>query len=688
MLNHLPMLPLRLTSLSREGRDTLFMLAVIGWTVAPLASHIKPWCLLLLAGILLWRARATLHHQAMPGRGWLLSLLAVAIAATWLSERTLLGRDAGVSLIVVLLGLKTLEMSARRDTWVVFFLAFFTMLTNFFYSQSLLTAASMLLALWGWLTALVLAHRPVGKPSIPHAALTAATLGAVGAPIMLVLFLLFPRLAPLWGQPSEGLSGRSGLSTQMQIGQIAQLALDDSVAMRVRWLAENSSADTARPPPRNTLYFRGPVLTHFDGRQWLISARLSSHGTTRIQAQNNDAVTRYEVVLEPHRQNWLLVLDGTAHAPDVPGYSPRLRHDMQWTLDRPLAEAVRYRAQSHVAYRYDYLQPPPRLIQELTLPAGYNPRTLEWATQLRRNPALVSASPVQMAEHVLQHLRQGGYSYTLEPGAYGLHAADEFWFERKRGFCEHIASSFAILMRAMDIPARVVTGYMGGERNPLDGLWTIRQSDAHAWVEIWDQVLGWTRIDPTSAVAPGRVAQLQRLAAPQGLLGTTVAGVIGSDHIAWLHQWRSAWEALNTRWNHYVLNYTQGRQLDLLREFGLSSPSWRDLVQALGAVVLLGVALGFGLLHLGRQPTDPWVTALNRLRYQMLRRGLPCLPCHTPRQLRRIAEEKWGRQSAGLAEWLMAYEKARYATDAFPPQNDALRALQRSLRHISWPRES
>ena len=233
----LPMLT-SLRKLPRDTRDTLFLLGVIAWVLLPQVAHLPLWCSAGAGAVLLWRGWLALQVRPLPGKWWLLGLLTVMIAATFATHGTLLGRDAGVTMLVVLLTLKTLELRARRDAFVVFFLGFFCMLSNFFYSQSLLTAFSMLLGLLGLLTALVNAHLPVGRPPLAQAAKTAGWMALLGAPIMIVLFLLFPRLAPLWGVPGDAMTGRSGLSASMEVGNIAQLALDNSVAMRIKFEGE------------------------------------------------------------------------------------------------------------------------------------------------------------------------------------------------------------------------------------------------------------------------------------------------------------------------------------------------------------------------------------------------------------------------------------------------------------------
>jgi len=245
--------------LPREARDTLFLLAVIGWTVLPHAPHLPAWSPALTALVLLWRARLALVNGALPGRWVLAGVLVAAIGLTFWSYRTLLGKEPGVTLAVALMALKTLELRARRDAFVVFFLGFFIILTHFLYSQSILVAIAMLVSVWGLMTALVLAHMPVGQPSLLQAGGLAARTALLGAPVMALLFVLFPRVGPLWGVPQDGIS-KTGLSNTMKLGSIADLAQDSAVAMRLRF-------DGHAPRPAQ-MYFRGPVLTHFDGVEW------------------------------------------------------------------------------------------------------------------------------------------------------------------------------------------------------------------------------------------------------------------------------------------------------------------------------------------------------------------------------------------------------------------------------------
>ena len=664
----------KLQHLPRDSRDTLFLLAVIAWLLLPQTPNLPLWCTALAAGVLAWRGWLALGAKSLPGKWWLLTLLAVAITGTLITHRTILGRDAGVTLLVVLLTLKTLELRARRDAFVVFFLGFFCMLSNFFYSQSLLTAFNMLIGLLGLLTVLVNAHMPVGKPPLMHAAKTAGWIALLGAPIMLVLFMLFPRLAPLWGVPSDAMTGRSGLSSSMQVGTIASLALDDSVAMRIRFEG---------PPPRQqAMYFRGPVLSDFDGREWRPPRNNLAlrYGVLPELAVSGEPV-KYEVTLEPTNRPWLFVMEAAEQNPQLAGYQAAMQADLQWLVNRPITDIVRYKVQSFPAFTHGPLKGVAGLGVFTEMPQGFNPRTLALAREIRGDVRYANADSSQLVQVVMDRLRTGGYTYTLEPGVYGENTADEFWFDRKTGFCEHIASSFVILMRAMGVPARIVTGYQGGELNSVDGFWVIRQSDAHAWAEVWQEGRGWMRVDPTSAVSPGRTGAFQRLAAPQGVVAQAL-GTISPDFSV---QLRATWEAVNNAWNQWVLNYTQGKQLNLLKDIGFESPSWSDLSYVLIGIVVLAAIAGAAWTLWERVQHDPWLRLLNRARRHLAKAGIASTPATPPRQLAEKLKAAYGTPEGGptkaLYDWLMQLEAQRYA--ARPEKG--LQQLQKQFGTLSWP---
>ena len=681
-----------MANLPRDSRDTLFLLLVIAWVILPQVGNLPLWCSTLAAGVLVWRGWLAVQSRPLPSRWWLLALLAATVAATWVTHRTLLGRDAGVTLIVVLLALKTLELRAKRDAFVIFFLSFFTMLTNFFFSQSLLVAAAMLVALLGLLTALVNAHMPVGKPPLLEAAKTAGWMALLGAPVMAVLFVLFPRVAPLWGVPGDAMSGRSGLSNSMQVGNIARLALDGSIAMRVRF--------AGAVPQQSDLYFRGPVLSTFDGREW---RPLRSGFPARMQAPADLRVAgtpvKYEVTLESNNRPWLFVLDATPARPKVARMEATMTSELQWLADRPITDLTRYSVESYIDFRFGPQRQIASLQDFVDLPAGFNPRTLQLAADMRRDPRYATAGGAVLVAAVQERLQSGGYTYTLEPGVFGQHTADEFWFDRKEGFCEHIAASFVILMRALDVPARLVTGYQGGERNAIDGFWTVRQSDAHAWAEVWIAGRGWVRVDPTASVAPGRTGSFQRLQAQQGVFAGALSGAFGTVSPNLLANLRAAWDAVNNGWNQWVLNYSQATQLNLLKNIGFESPSWADLSYVLIGIVVFLSLLGAAWTLWERSRHDPWLRLLERAQKRLIKAGVQLAPNSPPRR----TAEQMSQQMDGpphsqpythpsalpmtrpMRDWLLRLEAFRYAR-ATSNGHAGLMTLQRELKQMVWPK--
>ena len=568
--------------LPREARDTLFLLAVIAWTVLPHASHLPPWAIVLTATVLVWRGRLALVGGALPGRWTLVLVLAVAIGLTFWTYRTLLGKEPGVTLAVALMALKTLELRARRDAFVVFFLGFFLILTHFLYSQSLPVAAAMLVSVWGLLTALVLAHMPVGQPSLRQASGLAARTALFGAPVMALLFVLFPRIGPLWGVPQDGIS-TTGLSNSMKMGSVTEVARDDSIAMRLRFEGE--------PPPPPERYFRGPVLTRFDGVEWrpagLPFAVPGVPARPPVLKTQGEPI-RYEVTLEPIRLASLPLLEATTSVTPIEGFRISPRDDLQWLADRQVFERVRFKAEAYTHFTLGLPRRAGELQEAVDLPAGYNPRTIAWAQSFRNDVLNRNASATIFAQAVLEHIRNGGYSYTLAPGDYGRDGIDEFWLDRKEGFCEHFAAAFVVVMRAVGIPARVVTGYQGTDPTPVDGFYILRQSSAHAWAEYYWQSsgVGWVRADPTGAVAPDRIGRSSRLAPQPGFVASALSAM-SPDLFAEL---RGNWKAISNRWNRWVLNYSRGQQLDVLKNIGFQSPSWEGL-----ALLLIGTLSAFAL---------------------------------------------------------------------------------------------
>jgi len=642
--------------LTRESRDTLFLLATIAAVLAPHAAHLPAWASAISALMLAWRGWLAWRQQPLPGRWLLIAVLAAVSALILLNYHSFLNREAGITFLAMLMALKTLELRARRDAFVVFFLGFFLVLTQFLYSQALPTALWMLAAVWGLLTALVLAQMPVGQPSLKLAARQAARVTAYGLPAMVLLYLLFPRIAPLWGLPTDTI-GRTGLSNEMVFGAMSEIANDESIALRIRF-------EGAVPPPGER-YFRGPVLSRFDGRVW----RAQGFAQRPDEVKPVGTPWRYEMTLEPLRIRVLPLLEmapgGIGGTLSAGPFLFKRGAEAQWQTDRPITERLRFKAEAYPVRSAGLNQSESSLALNLMLPAGLNPRTRAWAEALsarpefaglpedRRAPALVQA--------VMQHIATGDYLYTLVPGRYGdttPHLIDEFWFDRRLGFCEHFASAFVFIMRAMGVPARVVTGFQGMDAEPQDGWWIVRGSNAHAWAEYWVPGRGWLRADPTAAIAPERILRgLALQPAPNALEQFSPA-----MRALW-PQMRGLWETIDNRWQQLVLNYSRQDQFDLLKGMGLQ-PDWLALGRVGASVIGVIAVMGWLLMRWQQRPHSAWARQRVRLLAELRRLGLPAAEHESPLRWAEQVRQRFGAAGEPLAELLISLERSRYAPEA------------------------
>ncbi|MBI5925834.1 MAG: DUF3488 domain-containing protein [Aquabacterium sp.] len=611
-------------AISREGRDTLLLLAVLALSIAPHLPRLPLWSSISTGVAILLRARMAWRDDPLPPRSVLLVCLAIGMGLTVWTFNTLFGREAGVTLVCLLAGLKTLELRARRDAFVVTSLGFFLILTQFLYSQSLFIAVLMVVVLMGMLTSLVLAQRPLGRPSIWSATKIAWRSVLMGIPVMLALYVLFPRMGPLWSVPSDA-GPRTGLSDRIKLGHVSELAQDDTVAMRIKFIDI--------PPITSKLYFRGPVLDFFDGRNWMARPRnpalISSDEVYPPRPAGQ--VTRYQVTVEPSKVSTVPLLDGTLlAAPTAPHTEPQIVRDgLSWTATQPLLDRAQIDAQAWLNIAHGPQEGSPLLRDWLQLPPGYNPRSIAWARTLRQRQDLIGADPKLLSDAVLQHIRQEPFRYTMTPGDAYLDEngqperdlIDRFWLDRRSGFCEHYATAYVVVMRAMGVPSRVVTGYQGAEINPVDGWFVVRNSDAHAWAEFWQPGTGWVRVDPTGAVAPERIERARQAFGRRNTLPGPLSNI---DPALW-GRLRNYMDASNHRWNLWVLQYSRHRQMQLLKDWGFDSPSATDLIRLCGIVIACTSVMGIAWLWWTRPrtPRTPWRRPLMRVHRVLTSAGLP-----------------------------------------------------------------
>lgn len=635
--------------MSRAKADTLLLLFACGLVLAPHALHLPIWITGICLAMMAWRGWITFRGNRMPPRWLLLPIAVLAMGGVYFTFKTFFGQEAGVAMLVLLLTFKLLEMHASRDLFVVVFLSFFLLLTTFFYSQTIATALLMIAAVITMLTAQLSFQYTDAVPPLRKRLRLGATIFALAVPLTVVLFVLFPRIqGPLWGMPADANAARSGLSDNMSPGNISQLALSQDVAFRVKFI------DAV--PDNSKLYWRGIVLDQYDGRTW--TKRPSrNQANPQIMWTPRGTPVRYQVTQEPNMRRWLFALELPEAAPQLQSNRTGITPDFQLISERPISSRIRYDVTSYLDYDLQPNETRASLQEWLELPASYNPNTLTFAAELRKQ----TDDDLTAVNSVLRFFRQEKFSYTLQPPLLGRNGIDEFLFSTRAGFCEHYAGAFVVMMRAMDIPARVVTGYQGGQMNPVDGFMTVRQADAHAWAEVWLANRGWVRVDPTAAVAPERIERNSNSSTTPAF-GGLINMNIGPD--SWLRKIRFSWDAVNNGWNQWVLNYTPDRQKSLLQSLGFGNIDWRTmtaLMFAIGGVLTLLIA--FPLLA-NRKKIDPLDAAYAKLSKQMEQHGYPRQAHEGPRsysiRLLNSASRLTHEQKHAIKNFLIIYEAARY----------------------------
>ena len=638
------------------ARDIALLAAGLAIVIAPHALRAPWWLTALTAALIGWRAAALAHPRLLPSTWLLLTIAAAGMLGVWLEYRAIFGRTSGIMLLVMFGGLKMLESRNQRDAAAVVFLTWFLAITNFLYTQSIPTALGMLAAVATSVTALVGLAAPRRAPRANLR--TAALLVGQAVPAALVLFLLFPRVqGPLWGLPQDAYSAISGLSESMAPGNLSQLTLSDAIAFRVDFKEDL--------PPRRTLYWRGPVLWDFDGRTW----RVGSPSLADLPEPRNGVRVEYSVLLEPHNRNWLFALESAALLP------PRSRYldDGQIVALAPIRSRMRYEMVSRTEADPVAQEDPRNLDRALRLPAGFNPR----AVALARGWRASSGGDAQVLARAIEHFRLERLQYTTEPRLLGRDSVDEFLFDSREGFCEHFSSAFVFLMRAAGVPARVVVGYQGGDMNPVDGRFTVRQADAHAWTEVYLVDRGWIRVDPTVLAVPRRLDEgLARSVAAAGALP-----LIMRPDMEWLRSLRYNWEALTHQWNLLVLGYNPERQRELMSWLGMHDADWLELAStllaALGAIVLLLFA--WMLRRLARP--DPVQKAWVQFCRKLGARGVARAPHEGPRDYAERAARSLPSVSDSIQRIAALYIALRYGKST---PDESVVQLRRMVKELSF----
>lgn len=639
----------------------MWLLIAQALVIIPHLLHVPLWLIGVWLGCAAWRVQVFRMRWPFPN-AWVKAALMIGSGfAVYLSRGGLVGLDAAVALLITAFILKLLEVRTRRDALVLIFLGFFTVVTSYLFADSLLAALYSLLPVLALLAALV-GLQQSGFAREPLAPLKLASkLLAQAIPLMLLLFVLFPRLEPLWSLPQPKDKGTTGLSSSMTPGDLAELGQSAALAFRARF--------DGAIPAQSQLYWRALTLPNFDGRSWSVSERFEA-SEPQWQAQGESI--SYSIIMQPSTQPWLFSLDvGSSEQEDI-----RLMNDFRLQRRTPVNRTYQYQATSWPqALRQPQLNQ--RQQQEfLQLPRTGNQQTRDWAQRLREqyrdDDALVSA--------LLRHFNQEPYHYTLKPPLLGRDSVDEFLFSSLRGFCAHYAGAMVFTLRAAGIPARVVAGYQGGEINQAGQFVQVRQFDAHAWVEYWQRGQGWRSVDPTFEVAPERIERglQEALQDESELFQGDIFSPLRYQHIAWVNQLRMSWENLNHSWQTKILGYQRDSQQAWLKQW-FGKVDW----QVLGLTLVASAALIIALIVLWmfkpwQRQTDPVQRILNHFQRVLRRRGFNRETGEGLRDFyQRIHQQLPESQQQAVKVFIETYEQQQYAE-----QGQDLASLQRALAQV------
>jgi len=557
--------------------------------VLPLIFQLPFWISAISMVAIAWRLASHFRHWPLPGKWLRLSAAMLGTALIIVQHHSLISKEAGLSLFVVMTSLRLMELKRYRDGMNSILLCFFLLGVNFLYNQSLLITVYAFITLFWLLISLIALQRIDGLEYWKVSTKLSLKQLVYTIPFAIFMFVFFPRLShPLWNMPNAQTAG-SGVSDSMTPGDISQLLLNDDIAFRAKFLANTPSA--------NSMYWRGLVLADFDGLTWRRSPSLGV-----AQLIDTEQPVEYQILLEPHQHQWLYFLDMPSSTNSTESVSRPVGNNEQYIYPLPekLLTSLRYTGRSFIKYRANPLLTSAQKNHYTKLPRDGNERSQQWAKALYQK----SVSPQDFVHKILTQINQKEYYYTLIPPVLAEDTIDDFWFNTHKGFCEHYASTLVYLARAVGIPARVVVGYQGGEKNPYSDYWVVKQSDAHAWTEIWYENQGWVRVDPTAAIHPSRVEQRVSDSYRQR------EPLFDSDlYLDWVPQKNSMFKTaqqlidlINTQWKQWVIDYNQQNQMELLKWLGFKDLSLTVLIRLLvGTSFVIIFIWGLLVLSVGKK---------------------------------------------------------------------------------------
>lgn len=629
-----------------------------------LAPHLSQVSFIILGFIFSILCLYSLHSLGIisrPGRLLRFSLFIIALVLLVMNYGLIFSQQASLSLLSIMLCLKLLEIrhdQDRRNIFLILFLAYFILIIHFLQSQDILLSLYVLLNMV-LLSLMLSAFNRLPQAPLPlkNNLLLISRLLLKSLPIAIILFVFFPRIpGPIWSLPDDDNSATTGISDKMFPGSVTELSDSNSIAFRVDF--------QGKPPPAHKLYWRGPVLSHTDGFLWSQEkTQPLGNNFSKMIVNTGDEVS-YTVTLEPHQQKWLFALEMPMqiYGDTIKGFY--LSRDMQLLNKTNILQLTQYRITSVTSFQFKQITDNERL-NALQFPQQSNPQTYQlgkkWQQQFNSAAQIISAG--------LNYFREQPFYYTKSPDPMVENPSDQFLFDKQRGFCEHYASSFVLLMRAAGVPARVVTGYQGIEKNDVGNYYIVRQSNAHAWAEVWLDNTGWLRIDPTGEIPAERIeADIFQNNFNQLRFSTLnlpdIAQLSAQQKTALYQAYRQLQQSVDNlkhQWNNWILGYDHSRQNLLLSLLGFKA-DWQSLiillVSSMGGLMLIFYLTAF--VRNNRQ-SDPVYKYYQILINKLNKAGLSVSLSEGPEAVRQQAIKYFPRQAQSISSVIHNYIQIRYA---------------------------
>jgi len=641
-----------------SSKQIFWILLSVSISVLPHMPRLPLWFPLLLIGVVFSRwFTATKYTKPLPKIVVAIITISVFITIVYF-QGFKLNREISVTILAVMTVLKILETWQKRDAWMVVTLCYFVILTRFFYSQDLILVIYLLLSVIIITHTLFILQHDDQKNFLNKREIK-QTIGllATGLPLAILLFLFFPRLgSPIWGSPDFFGNGKTGIGDSMSPGSISQLFIDDSTAFRATF--------TESIPQNSDLYWRGPVLWDFDGKTWKNNLQQTSRRSFN-SLQSAGSYVSYEVELESTGQKYLFALDYINKAPT----GSQLKPDQQLTTQHDINQLRHYRATSQLkTYNNNEILSSKDIARLKVLPAAFNPKTITLIQQWKKQVS----SPLELIEKVLNLFANDEFYYSYSPPLLEGSTIDQFLFETKSGFCEHYASAFTVMMRAAGIPARIVTGYQGG--TPNKGYLLVKQSDAHAWAEVWIKQKGWLRVDPTAAVSPLRVEQ-----GSQALISQNSRNWLDNS---WSRKLGERYDAVRHNWNKWVRGYNAVKQKAIFKVVGFDSINGRSIIIVLGTIMIITTLLALLFLYISRpkRKEGPYDKIYKKFTHLLTKKGLKLEKNYGTLEFSHQAIQRFPQSKGSIQQFTTLYLQLRFAKTSTNQTNLDKRLLKLILK--------